>query len=87
MCEPQNRQWVPVHVDARVAAEQRPIYKFMPIDTCIARMVETLDQAGYRMLASCCGHGKNEGEIVFADGRTITIAEARKLATDALGGE
>lgn len=87
MCEPQTRQWVPVHVDASCAHEGRPVYKFMPIDTCIARLVEELDRAGYRMLASCCGHGKDDGNIVFADGHQVTIAEARQIANDALGGE
>jgi hypothetical protein len=73
MSEQGDRILTNVHVAATVAFEGREIVKPMPIDSCIAGIVATLDANGLRMLASCCGHGKVPGTILLLDGTTITI--------------
>jgi len=53
-------------------------------DPCIAPLVEALNSAGIRTLASCCGHGFRPGFVALADGRELVIArdfdEARSIA-------
>ena len=44
-----------------------------PIDSCIARIVLALEKENIRMEGSCCGHGRNPGQIILADGRVLTI--------------
>jgi len=43
------------------------------IDRCIAPLVNALNTAGPQTVASCCGHGRREGEIVLRDGRTLVV--------------
>lgn len=53
------------------------------LDRCIAGLVETLNKAGYRTVASCCGHGNRPGSIAFANGQELIVArnydEARQI--------
>lgn len=44
------------------------------IDSCIARLVEALNDARLETVASCCGHGKRPSNIALADGRELIIA-------------
>jgi len=43
------------------------------IDLCIADILAALNAANITTLASCCGHGKLDGNIELEDGRTLTI--------------
>ena len=43
------------------------------IDLCIADIVAALNAANIATEASCCGHGKHNGNIVLEDGRWIDI--------------
>jgi len=43
------------------------------IDYCIADIVAALNAAGITTLASCCGHGKQDGNIELQDGRALYI--------------
>lgn len=45
----------------------------VPVDPCIAQIVQALNDAGIPTMASCCGHGKNFGRISLADGRDLLI--------------
>lgn len=45
------------------------------IDSCIVSIVEALNKAGIRTIASCCGHGKIEGSIILADGRELLVRD------------
>ena len=53
------------------------------IDSCIASIVEALNAAGIKTIASCCGHKRNFGSIVLADGRELLVCKdfdtARKI--------
>ena len=43
------------------------------VDACIAPLVKSLNDAGIETLASCCGHGKIDGNIALKDGRELII--------------
>ena len=43
------------------------------IDECIKPLVEALNKAGFKTIASCCGHGKQPGNIALVDGRELVI--------------
>ena len=58
------------------------------IDTCIAPIVQALNDAGIYTANSCCGHGKGEGIIFLHDGRILRIMNAiDKLAALKGGGD
>lgn len=50
------------------------------IDSCIAPIVQALNNAGIITMASCCGHENINGWIPLADGREILIAKNREEA-------
>ncbi len=47
------------------------------IDYCISDIVAALNAANLVTLASCCGHGKMDGDIRLADGRIIKIKNVK----------
>lgn len=47
--------------------------KVQCIDWCIHQIVAALNAGGIETVASCCGHGEVDGNIILADGRVITI--------------
>ena len=47
----------------------------MPIDRCIASIVQALQDAGIVMRHSCCGHGDSLGQIELDDGRRLVIQD------------
>lgn len=42
-------------------------------DPCIADLVAALNTGGLRTVASCCGHGRQPGNIALADGRELVL--------------
>lgn len=44
------------------------------IDSCIAPLVQALNDAGIKTVASCCGHGKGLSNIVLGDRRELFIS-------------
>jgi hypothetical protein len=73
MCAHGDTVPVRVKVDAGLSHSGRDEWKVKPIDRCISGLVAALQAGGIDMLGSCCGHGKALGEIVLADGRTLTV--------------
>ena len=55
--------------DKRCKGEWKKVCK---IDKCIADIVEVLEYNNVKMRASCCGHGKGDGQILLND-RSILI--------------
>lgn len=57
--------------------------KTMDIDRCLVPIIKALNRLGIYTIASCCGHGKQPGSIILADGREIRIfsnfKDARKV--------
>ena len=47
--------------------------KVQCIDWCIHHIVAALNAGGVETVASCCGHGEQEGRIDLADGRILRI--------------
>ena len=43
------------------------------VDSCIADLVNALNEAGIYTSQSCCGHGKGDGRIDLHDGRVLFI--------------
>ncbi|GAG13766.1 unnamed protein product, partial [marine sediment metagenome] len=43
------------------------------VDSCIAKIVQALNNFNIQTVASCCGHGNRPGNIVLADGRELWI--------------
>lgn len=50
------------------------------IDRCVSHIVAALNAGGVGTVASCCGHGKQHGNIVLADGRELLIIPHFKAA-------
>lgn len=64
---------VKMPADLSHTGEERWDYK--GIDSCIAPIVKALQEGGVDMRSSCCGHGKADGEISLADGRTLVVKD------------
>lgn len=43
------------------------------IDRCISHIVAALNAGNVTTVASCCGHGKQNGTIILEDGRELVI--------------
>ena len=43
------------------------------IDFCISDIVASLNASGIETVASCCGHGKDDGSILLDDGRILIV--------------
>lgn len=67
---------VRVKIAADLSYTGKEHFKRVPIDKCIAPIVEALQAAGIDMRHSCCGHGRCNGEISLQDGRTLIIIKA-----------
>lgn len=50
------------------------------VDRCIYKIVKALNKAGIETVASCCGHGKRNGNIALMDGRELIIAKDYETA-------
>ena len=48
--------------------------KDIVVDSCLAELVATLNNAGFHTIACCCGHGVRPGSIALHDGREFIIA-------------
>ncbi len=35
------------------------------VDNCISRLIQVLNDNGFKTIASCCGHGKQIGSIIL----------------------
>lgn len=73
VCAHGDEKLVKVKVPADLSAEGVDIFKWKPIDSCIADLVQALQSGGIDMRGSCCGHGKTIGDIHLQDGRVLLI--------------
>lgn len=53
------------------------------IDKCIAPIVKALNNIKVKTIACCCGHKRQPGSIILADGREILIFPDRESAKKA----
>lgn len=42
-------------------------------DPCLVPLVAALNGGGISTIAACCGHGRNTGSVLLADGRVLEI--------------
>jgi hypothetical protein len=73
MCQDRDSMFVRVRIAAHLSHTGKAYWRDMPVDRCIAPIVEALQAGGIDMLASCCGHGMAPGRIDLADGRYLLI--------------
>lgn len=76
MCQWGTDTKVRVKVAAHLSSTGKEQWRDYGIDSCIAPLVKALQEGGIDMLGSCCGHGKANGRIDLADGRTLEIHTA-----------
>lgn len=48
------------------------------VDWCIHQIVAALNAGGVRTVASCCGHGKQDGRIDLEGGRILLIKRGKQ---------
>ncbi len=68
-----QRCWVNIPAGHSYTGRMRLAYK--PVDSCIASLVEALNQCGLLTLGSCCGHGRGPGKIELQDGRVLLLPQ------------
>lgn len=73
MCEWGNDIYCLVLVPADLSHSERPYWKLIGIDSCLAPMVNALNRAGIYTASCCCGHGKQLGHLWLQDGRKFII--------------
>jgi hypothetical protein len=73
MCDWGTEVLVNVKIPADLSHTGTAYERQFGIDACIAPIVDALQRGGVDMRGSCCGHGKAQGSIELADGRTLTI--------------
>lgn len=73
MCEYGNNKQITVKISADLSHTGKSYYKEVGIDSCIAYIVCALQDKNINMLGSCCGHFKNDGEIILEDVRILII--------------
>ncbi len=64
-----------VNIPVRLSCTGRAIWRWKPIDKCLAPWVNVLNKEarkdGQLTAACCCGHGIVQGEIILHDGTKI----------------
>jgi len=49
------------------------LFDTVTVDSCIAPIIQALNNAGIETIASCCGHKRRIGNIVLGDNRELFI--------------
>jgi hypothetical protein len=73
-CE-RTPEFVYVTIPSDLSCTGEKKWKLAQIDACIAPLVEALQRGGIEMRGSCCGHGRQPGEIHLQDGRMLLVFE------------
>lgn len=76
--------WVPIPAELSYTGEFRWDYK--GIDSCIAPLVQALNDAKIYTANSCCGHEKSDGQILLHDGRKIIIKNKKGGKKESMEG-
>jgi hypothetical protein len=78
VCEHGNIVQLLVPIPANLSYTGKFRWDIKGIDSCIAPIVKALNDAEIYTSNSCCGHGKQPGEILFHNGRTLIIKKGSK---------
>ena len=80
MCEWNTVTLLRLKIPADLSSTGKDKWKEVKIDSCIAGVVEALQEAGIDMRGSCCGHGKTKGHIHLQDGKVLVIEDEQWLS-------
>jgi len=75
MCTWGNNTLVNVKIQADLSCTGKEKWRDMQIDSCIASIVQALQEGGIDMRGCCCGHGSGLGDIHLQDGRMLLIID------------
>lgn len=75
MCKWGTWKKLKLKIPADLSSTGKEKWKMCKIDSCIADIVEALQNAGIDMRGCCCGHGKDLGDIHLQDGRVLVITD------------
>lgn len=80
MCKWGTETELPVTIPEHLSHTGVERHAVKGIDSCIADTVRALNAGGVVTISSCCGHGKQDGSILLADGRELVIKLTERLA-------
>jgi hypothetical protein len=78
MCEWGNDVILLVPIPAELSHTEQFRWDYKGVDSCIAPIIQALNDAGIYTSQSCCGHGKGDGRIDLHDGRILVIKSKDK---------
>lgn len=81
MCEHGDTVPVRVHSPGWLTHSGEAEWRTVPVDRCIAPIVELLVASGVYTSGACCGHGNGPGEILLQDGRAVEVREGDRPDT------
>ena len=59
--------------DVKINRHKNKWNNFFYVDKCIADIIQALNDGGIKTVASCCGHGKQEGTIYLRNNMKLRI--------------
>ena len=81
MCEWGNTVNQMVLVPATLSCTGKSRWVIKAVDSCIADIVQALNDAGIYTANCCCGHGSRRGEIILQDGRILYVKRGNDEST------
>jgi hypothetical protein len=76
MCKWGTRVKLRVQIPEDLSRTGKAYWRNVPVDACIAPIVDALNKCGILTRQSCCGHRKGDGWIELQDGRKIFIVHS-----------
>ena len=73
MCKWGDSVKLVVPIPAELSHTGRFRWEIKSVDSCIAPIIQALNEAGIHTASSCCGHDKEEGSILLHDGRELIV--------------
>lgn len=73
MCEWGNTVNLKVPIPANLSHTGEFRWDIKSIDSCLADIIQALNDVGIYTAGCCCGHGKDDGYLVLHDLRTFII--------------
>lgn len=67
-----------VNIPAELSHTGAARWDIKAVDSCIADIVQALNDAGILTSSCCCGHGEYPGSILLQDGRELIIVRPDK---------
>lgn len=78
MCEWGSEKQLLVPIPAELSHTGEFRWAVKGVDLCISDIVQALNNAGIYTSNSCCGHNKENGEILLHDGRNLIVISSQE---------